>query len=74
MDVVRLSKQLSYVLRHRPDSVGLTLDPDGWVAIPDLLRALKISRADLERAVATSDKQQFGIDGDRIRAESGPIY
>ena len=29
MDVVRVSKRLSYVLRHRPESVGLTLDEAG---------------------------------------------
>ena len=24
------SKFLSYVLRHKPDAIGLTLDPEGW--------------------------------------------
>ncbi|MCP2257014.1 RNA 2'-phosphotransferase, Tpt1 / KptA family [Streptoalloteichus tenebrarius] len=38
--LVRVSKQLSQVLRHRPESLGLTLDPAGWVAVDDLLSAL----------------------------------
>ena len=45
MDVVRVSKRLSYVLRHRPDSVGLTLDDAGWVDVEALLDALTAARA-----------------------------
>jgi hypothetical protein len=39
VDVVRLCKRLSYVLRHRPDSVGLSLDDAGWVEVEALLSA-----------------------------------
>ena len=28
-DPVQLSKFLSFVLRHKPDAIGLTLDPQG---------------------------------------------
>jgi putative RNA 2'-phosphotransferase len=31
--ITRLSKTLSYHLRHRPDELGLTLGPGGWVAV-----------------------------------------
>ena len=78
MDVVRVSKRLSYVLRHRPDSVGLTLDAAGWVDVATLLDALAahglaLSRADLEHVVATNDKRRFAFDGTgtRIRASQG---
>ena len=78
MDVVRVSKRLSSVLRHRPDSVGLRLDPQGWVGVDDLLAALaahglRLSRADLDRVVATNDKRRFAYDegGSRIRASQG---
>jgi putative RNA 2'-phosphotransferase len=36
VDVIRVSKRLSFVLRHRPDSIGIALDDaarmaaDGW--------------------------------------------
>ncbi len=30
---VQLSKFLSFALRHKPDAIGLTLDPHGW-ALP----------------------------------------
>lgn len=78
MDVVRASKRLSFVLRHRPDSVGLVLDEAGWVDVDVLLAALagsglRLSRADLEHVVATNDKRRFAFDasGQRIRASQG---
>lgn len=76
MDKIKISKQLSYVLRHRPDSIGLTLDPDGWVAIDALLQAFaqrgtRITRTQLDTVVATNDKQRFLVEGDRIRASQG---
>jgi putative RNA 2'-phosphotransferase len=74
----RVSKLLSYVLRHRPDEHGLTLDAAGWVAVDALLAALAraglgVALADLERIVAESDKQRFAFspDGTRIRANQG---
>lgn len=34
------SKFLSYVLRHAPESIGLTLDGQGWADVGDLLDAV----------------------------------
>lgn len=71
MDLKKASKRLSYVLRHRPDSVGLTLDDAGWVPVEKLLKTMGLTRAQLEDVVAHNDKQRFTIDGDRIRANQG---
>jgi putative RNA 2'-phosphotransferase len=73
VDVVRISKRLSYVLRHHPDSVGLTLDPAGWADVDALLAALRLTRAELDHVVATNDKRRFAFDhsGERIRASQG---
>jgi putative RNA 2'-phosphotransferase len=74
----RLSKRLSYHLRHAPQEIGLTLEPGGWVAVGELLAALaraglQVTRAELEEVVATSPKQRYGFDdsGGRIRANQG---
>lgn len=72
----RISKRLSYVLRHDPGSVGLRLDDAGWVDVEVLLAALGahgagVSRDQLGQVVAGNDKQRFVIDGDRIRANQG---
>ena len=73
---VRLSRRLALVLRHRPETAGLTLDANGWVPVADLLAALRITRADLDVVVANNDKSRFvitaGTDGvERIRANQG---
>lgn len=69
---VELSKLLSYVLRHRPDTIGLTLEDGGWVTVEKLLECLAssgktVTRVDLERTVETSDKQRFALSPDRLR-------
>jgi putative RNA 2'-phosphotransferase len=73
-----ISKQLSYVLRHRPDAIGIALDPAGWVAVDELLAALArhgtaLGRAELVAIVEASDKRRFALssDGTRIRAQQG---
>ncbi|MFF2522337.1 RNA 2'-phosphotransferase [Streptomyces liangshanensis] len=73
---VKVSKYLSKHLRHQPERIGITLDANGWVAIDDVLRAaaahgFRMSRADLDHAVAVNDKQRFTVDGERIRANQG---
>lgn len=78
MPDVNKSKFLSYVLRHRPDSIGITLDENGWVDVDLLLAAAErhgksLSRTSLEQIVATNDKKRFAFsnDGRRIRANQG---
>lgn len=74
----RISKYLSRHLRHDPGRIGLTLDPQGWTPVEDLLRAaaahgFAFSRSELEQVVAGNDKQRFALDdtGDRMRAQQG---
>jgi putative RNA 2'-phosphotransferase len=78
VDRRRVSKRLSFVLRHAPDSVGLRLDAAGWVDVGQLLDALgrhglRLTRAQLVDVVAANDKQRFAFDdtGGRIRASQG---
>jgi putative RNA 2'-phosphotransferase len=77
-DAKRLSKTLSYWLRHRPDAAALTLDAQGWTEVSAVLAALERQEGacDLPRLLAvvdTNDKQRFELspDGLRIRARQG---
>lgn len=77
-DQRRLSKTLSYWLRHKPEAGGVKLDASGWAAVDQILAALSRAglpdrRDDLERVVAESDKQRFELSGDgrSIRARQG---
>jgi putative RNA 2'-phosphotransferase len=72
------SRLLSYVLRHKPESIGLALDAQGWVAVDALLEALEragyaCDRERLRGIVETNDKQRFTFDaaGLNIRASQG---
>lgn len=73
-----VSKFLSLHLRHAPLELGLTLEPGGWVPVDALLdgatrKGFSITREELDRVVAESDKQRFAFDetGTRIRANQG---
>ncbi|WP_327176767.1 RNA 2'-phosphotransferase [Streptomyces sp. NBC_01335] len=73
---VKVSKYLSKHLRHQPERIGLTLDPNGWVDVAELLEAaarhhFPITRAELEHVVAVNDKQRFTLEGERLRANQG---
>jgi len=77
-ELVKISKFLSYVLRHRPDAIGLALDEGGWAAVDELIgRAAaagrRLDRQRLQEVVETNDKQRFVLseDGQRIRASQG---
>lgn len=40
INYLKLSKELSYALRHKPEEYGLTPDELGWVSVSDLIEAL----------------------------------
>jgi putative RNA 2'-phosphotransferase len=72
----RISKLLSFALRHDPAALGLRLDAAGWVDVADVLDALRsrgeeVTREELEEIVRTSDKRRFALSAGRIRANQG---
>ena len=74
----RISKRLSLILRHEPQSVGLQLDDNGWVAVDALIAALRargtrIDRDLLNDVVRTNPKKRFEFDATQhlIRARQG---
>ncbi|HHW41213.1 MAG TPA: RNA 2'-phosphotransferase, partial [Syntrophomonadaceae bacterium] len=77
MDYKRLSKQISYALRHAPWKYGLELDREGWADLRQLLLALQargwrgLTAVDLQQMIRLSDKKRFEIAGDKIRALYG---
>ena len=78
MNTKKHSKRLSYVLRHAPEEVGLTLGDGGWVSIDNLLSGFRekgwtMSRHELDQIVETNDKKRFTVsaDGLCIRAAQG---
>jgi len=65
----KISKRLSLVLRHKPETIGLQLTPQGWAKVTELLHCLSehnlpVSHEELAEVVATNEKQRFRFSGD----------
>lgn len=76
--LVKTSKFLSLVLRHKPETIGLRLDKSGWVSVKELLSAchahgFPLTLEELQAVVDQDDKKRFAwsADGSRIRANQG---
>lgn len=69
-----ISKFLSLILRHKPETIGLKLDKNGWADIDELIEKSKdisLTRELIDEVVQKNDKRRFIIDGNRIRANQG---
>jgi putative RNA 2'-phosphotransferase len=73
MNVVKQSKFLSLILRHKPETVGLILGSAGWALVSDILTKCDMSMTELEVVVEQNDKKRFEFSEDKtkIRASQG---
>jgi putative RNA 2'-phosphotransferase len=79
MNYTKLSKEISYALRHAPWEYELELDSVGFVPTEQLLSVInesnsygrEITAVDFEHIIEISDKKRFEIKGDKIRALYG---
>lgn len=77
-DLIKLSKFISRVLRHRPQAIHLTMDAQGWVSVKELLQnanrqGIPLTQENLQQIVEQNDKRRYALseDGMRIRASQG---
>lgn len=75
---INISKFLSLVLRHQPETIAITLDQNGWADVNDLIEkannyGIKFDRETLNHIVATNPKKRFAFNDtlDKIRASQG---
>lgn len=76
--MVRISKFLSLVLRHRPETIGISLDTEGWADVEELVKkafesGVILDRPILRQVVEHGEKKRFSFndDGMKIRANYG---
>jgi len=76
--ITHISKFLSLVLRHQPETIGIQLDQNGWADIEELLdrakkHGIQFDRELLNHIVATNSKKRFAFNTtlDKIRASQG---
>jgi len=75
---VQISKFLSLVLRHKPQTIDIQLDQHGWVDVDVLIEKINnhgitLDREFLQHIVQTNSKQRFAFDetNTKIRASQG---
>jgi len=76
MDLKKISKYLSLILRHQPEAIGLQVSDEGWADIEEVIERtnkFKLTKQLLETVVETNDKKRFQIskDGLKIKANQG---
>ncbi len=76
----RLSRLLSYVLRHKPEEFGIELEENGWVSMIELVKAVSLRQSswrdltveDVLEAIDACDRPRFEVsDNERVRARYG---
>ena len=73
------SKFISLILRHKPETIGISLDEHGWADVQKLIDGINASGSDhldmdiLEEIVRTDEKQRYSFNEDHtlIRANQG---
>lgn len=77
MSLTRTSRYISLILRHKPETIGITLDEHGWADVDELIagvsRTHPLTMKLLEEIVRTDEKQRYSFNGDKtlIRANQG---
>lgn len=77
MSLTELSKYISLILRHKPETIGISLDEHGWAKVDELLDGINktrpITMKVLEEIVRTDNKQRYSFNEDKtlIRANQG---
>lgn len=78
IETKRISKFLSLILRHQPETIGLKLDENGWADVEELRvksakKGRNFSLEELDEVVETNNKKRFAFNEDKtkIRASQG---
>ena len=77
INMKQVSKYISLILRHKPDTIGISLDEHGWVNVDELIEGISrthpIDLAILEQIVQEDEKQRYTFNEDKtlIRANQG---
>ncbi len=78
MNEEKIGKFLSLILRHKPETIGIKLDENGWADVEALLAGMNrkgttIDQVLLEEIVANNNKKRYSLSPDkkRIRANQG---
>lgn len=84
MNEIKLSRYLSYLLRHKPETLNLYVDKNGYVNVDELIQRVnsvekyknQLTKEILEEIVKNDDKQRYSYNEDKtkIRAVQGHSF
>ena len=72
-----VSKYIALILRHKPETKGISLDEHGWANVDELIKGISkaypLNMEDLVEIVRTDEKQRYSFNEDKtlIRANQG---
>lgn len=76
-DLIKTSRFISLILRHKPETIGITLDEHGWANVEELIvgvnKKYHIDMQIIEKIVNEDDKNRYSFNEDKtmIRANQG---
>lgn len=77
MSLTDISRFMSLILRHKPETIGISIDEHGWANVDELIEGIAKTREFnmdiLEEVVKTDNKQRYSFNEDKtlIRANQG---
>ncbi len=81
IDYIKLSKFISFLLRHKAKEYNLEVDTNGYVALEKLLYVIKqnpkfanVNEDIIKESVYNSPKKRFELSGNYIRARYGHSF
>lgn len=76
--IIDISRFLSLILRHKPETIGIKLDKNGWADVEELIEKVNKQKQNLDidilkHIVDTNSKKRFIFSSDlkKIRANQG---
>ena len=70
--LTRISKYLSFILRHHPETIGLELDSERWADVDELVKKANangksITLEQVQQVVALNERKMFVLSSDGLR-------
>ncbi|MFK7768096.1 MAG: RNA 2'-phosphotransferase [Mariniblastus sp.] len=70
--LTKISKYLTFILKHHPESIGLKLDDEGWGGVDELVKnanssGKSVTLLQVKDVVRLDEKKMFVLSDDGLR-------
>ena len=78
MNLNEISKYIALILRHKPETIGISLDEHGWASVDELIAGISrdhtFNMEMLEEIVSTDNKQRYSFNEDKTLIRASLSY